>query len=141
MKVFFKKLSLDAVLPSYAHPGDAGMDLYSIDATDIFPGEIRLIHTGLCVQLPDNTEAQVRPKSGIALEHGITVLNTPGTIDGGYRGEIGIIIINHGKKTYHVAKGMKIAQMVVKPILRVEVEEQDNLSDTERGNRGFGSTG
>ena len=89
----------------------------------------------------ENTEAQVRPKSGLALKHGITVLNTPGTIDEGYRGEIGVILINHGKETYHVTKGQKIAQLVIKPTLSVDIEEQEELSDSQRGEGGFGSTG
>ncbi len=141
MKLIFKKLHSDAIIPSYAHPGDAGMDLYSNCDKAIPPGEVSLIGTGLSVQLPENTEAQVRPKSGLALKHAITVLNTPGTVDEGYRGEIGIILINHGKEVYHVTKGQKIAQLVIKPTLRLDIEEQEELSNTQRGQGGFGSTG
>jgi dUTP pyrophosphatase len=141
MKLLFKKITPDAILPFYAHPGDAGMDLHAICDKEIPAGEVALIGTGLCVQLPENTEAQVRPKSGLALKHGITVLNTPGTVDEGYRGEIGVILINHGKETYSVSKGQKIAQLVIKPTLHVEIEEQNELSDTQRGAGGFGSTG
>ncbi|MEE8574228.1 MAG: dUTP diphosphatase [Thermodesulfobacteriota bacterium] len=141
MKVRFKRLSDAALLPSYAHPGDAGMDIFSSEALRVAPGETRLVKTGLTIELPENTEAQVRPKSGLALNHSVTVLNTPGTIDEGYRGEIGVILINHGKNDFTVEEGMKIAQMVIKPVVRVEIEEVDELSDTTRGEGGFGSTG
>jgi dUTP pyrophosphatase len=136
-----KKLSNDTKIPEYAHLGDAGLDLFSIDSTEILPGESKLIHTGISVELPQNTEAQVRPRSGLALKNQITVLNTPGTIDEGYRGEIGVILINHGKETFKVKNGMKIAQMVIKPVLSVEVEEVVDLSSSSRGEGGFGSTG
>ena len=141
MKIIFKKLHTDAIIPSYAHQSDAGMDLNAICDKEIPPSEFALIGTGISVQLPKNTEAQVRPKSGLALKHGITVLNTPGTVDEGYRGEIGVILINHGKETYHVTKGQKIAQLVIKPTLSVEIEVQEELSDSQRGKGGFGSTG
>ncbi|WP_300280171.1 dUTP diphosphatase [Peptacetobacter sp.] len=136
-----KKLNKDAIIPKIAHKGDAGMDLYSISEVEIPVGETRLIKTGIAIQLPHMTEAQVRPRSGLALKHSITVLNTPGTIDEGYRGEIGVILINHGKETFVVEKHMKIAQMVVKPIYEVNVLEVDELTDSERGEGGFGSTG
>jgi dUTP pyrophosphatase len=136
-----KKISEFAVLPSYAHPGDAGMDLYSIEDKVIGPGETHLIKTGIKIELPPDTEAQIRPRSGLALKHSITVLNTPGTIDEGYRGEIGVILINHGKKAFVVEREMRIAQMVVNAILRVKVIESEELSDTTRSEGGFGSTG
>lgn len=141
MKLIFKKLDSDAIIPAYAHPGDAGMDLHAICDKEILVGEVALIGTGLSIQLPENTEAQVRPKSGLALKHAITVLNTPGTIDEGYRGEIAVILINHGKEVYQVTKGQKIAQLVIKPTLRIEIAEADELSATQRGEGGFGSTG
>ncbi|MEM9217013.1 MAG: dUTP diphosphatase [Cyanobacteria bacterium P01_F01_bin.150] len=141
MKLKIKKIHESAVTPSYAHKGDAGLDLYSIDEVEIAAGATTLIHTGIKIELPQGTEAQIRPRSGLALKHSVTVLNTPGTIDEGYRGEIGIILINHGKNTFKVTKGMKIAQMVIKPVLYVEVEEADELSQTSRGQGGFGSTG
>ena len=100
-----------------------------------------MIKTGIKIELPPQTEAQVRPRSGLALKHGITVLNTPGTIDEGYRGEVGVVLINHGRETFIVEKGMKIAQMVVKPVWYVEVNEVEELSETERAEGGFGSTG
>jgi dUTP pyrophosphatase len=136
-----KKLSDDAILPQYAHPGDAGLDLFSVESADIEPGATRLIRTGISIELPPETEAQVRPRSGMALKNSITVLNTPGTIDEGYRGEVGVILINHGKNSFKVDKGAKIAQMVIKPVLRVEVSEAHDLSATKRGAGGFGSTG
>lgn len=136
-----KKVNPDAIIPQFAHEGDAGMDLFSVDDLDINPGECKLIKTGITIELPKNTEAQVRPRSGLALKHQITVLNTPGTIDEGYRGEIGVILINHGKECFSVKKGMKIAQMVIKPILTVKIQEVQELTDSERGTGGFGSTG
>jgi len=131
----------DATIPNFAHKGDAGMDLYSIEEVIIPPTESRLIKTGISIALPKNTEAQVRPRSGLALKYSVTVLNTPGTIDEGYRGEIGIILINHGKEEFTVTKNMKIAQMVVKPIYDINILEVNELNDTDRGEGGFGSTG
>lgn len=136
-----KKLNEDAIIPNFAHKGDAGMDLYSIEKVIIPKNETRLIKTGISIELPHMTEAQVRPRSGLALKHSITVLNSPGTIDEGYRGEIGVILINHGKEDFVVEKHMKIAQMVIKPIYEIHIEEVKDLSDTERSNGGFGSTG
>lgn len=141
MKLLIEKIDEKAIIPFYAHKGDAGMDLFSIEEVLISPGEIKLIHTGIKLQLPFNTEAQIRPRSGLALKNGITVLNTPGTIDEPYRGEIGIILINHGKKPFLVEEKMKIAQMVIKPTISVEIEEVKELSNTDRGEGGFGSTG
>ncbi|OGV62812.1 MAG: deoxyuridine 5'-triphosphate nucleotidohydrolase [Lentisphaerae bacterium RIFOXYC12_FULL_60_16] len=141
MHVNVKRLVPDARLPEYAHPGDAGMDLFASETADIPPGETRLIHTGIAIELPAETEAQVRPRSGLALKHQVTVLNSPGTIDCGYRGEVGVILINHGPAPFHVEPHMKIAQMVIQPVLRVQVAEVNVLSDTARGAGGFGSTG
>ena len=136
-----KKLNEDAIIPNFAHKGDAGIYLYSIEKVIIPKNETRLIKTGISIELPHMTEAQVRPRSGLALKYSITVLNSPGTIDEGYRGEIGVILINHGKEDFVVEKHMKIAQMVIKPIYEIHIEEVKDLSDTERGNGGFGSTG
>lgn len=141
MDMYIELISPKAKIPTYAHQEDAGMDLYSIERTIIKPGEIKLIHTGIKIQLPKNTEAQIRPRSGLALKNGITVLNTPGTIDEGYRGEIGIILINHGIDKFEVTEGMKIAQMVVKPVIRVSINVVGKLDEAERGEGGFGSTG
>lgn len=136
-----KLLNENARLPQYAHDGDAGMDLFAAAEKMIEPGESGLIPTGISIQLPPHTEAQVRPRSGLALKHQITVLNTPGTIDEGYRGEVGVILINHGKHPFHVVIGMKIAQMVIKPVFQVAVAQVEELDATVRGTGGFGSTG
>lgn len=136
-----KKLTDDAVVPQYAHPGDAGLDLFASVEVEIGAGESAMVGTGIAIQVPPGTEAQVRPRSGLALKRRVTVLNTPGTIDEGYRGEVGVILINHGREPFRIEKGMKIAQMVIKPVTRVEVEEVAELSDSARGAGGFGSTG
>jgi dUTP pyrophosphatase len=141
MRLKIYKLSQLANLPTCEHIDDSGLDLRAIEDSEIVPGESKLIPTGIAIELPEHTEAQIRPRSGLALKHQITVLNTPGTIDAGYRGEIGVILINHGKKVFKVTKGMKIAQMVIAPVIRVEVEEIFQLNDTKRGANGFGSTG
>lgn len=141
LKVKIKRIHPDAKIPLQANTGDAGMDLYSIEQVEIPPGESSLIQTGLQIELPKGTEAQVRPRSGLALKHSITVLNTPGTIDEGYRGEIGVILINHGKETFVVEKSMRIAQMVIQLVPEVKLIEVKELSDTERGASGFGASG
>lgn len=141
MKLKVKKLHPDAIVPNYAHPGDAGLDLFSVEEAHIEPGSSLMVKTGISIELPAGTEGQVRPRSGLALKNQITLLNSPGTIDEGYRGEVGVIVINHSKQTFEVTKGMKIAQLLVKPVVRVEVEEVTDLSDTARGAGGFGSTG
>ena len=141
MELKVKLIEPNAVVPCYAHPGDAGLDLFSIEDKTVPPSERALIRTGIVIQLPPGTEAQVRPRSGLALTHGVTVLNSPGTIDHGYRGEVKVILINHGKTPFQVEAGMKIAQMVVQPILTVDVVRVEKLSETPRGEGGFGSTG
>lgn len=141
MSLKVERIHKDAILPSAAHSGDAGLDLYSVENIVITPGESALIKTGIKIELPEQTEAQVRPRSGLALKFGITVLNTPGTIDEGYRGEVGVILINHSKNIFTVEKGMKIAQMVVKPVWKVDIVEVEKLSSSERAEGGFGSTG
>jgi len=141
MTLRFKRLVPEAVLPAYAHPSDAGMDLRSVEQLTIEPGCRALVHTGLVVLLPPLFEAQVRPRSGLALKHGVTVLNTPGTIDSGYRGEIGVILANFGQETFVVGKGDKIAQLVIAPVTQPVVVETDLVDDTDRGVGGFGSTG
>lgn len=141
MKLKIKRIDTNAKLPEYAHPGDAGLDLFSVVDAVIEPGCTGLIGTGIVIELPEGTEAQVRPRSGLALKHQITVLNTPGTIDEGYRGEVKVLVINHGKEPFHVTCGMKIAQMVIQHVLRVDVEECDTMSESQRGIGGYGSTG
>ena len=141
MELKVKILEKQAKLPAYAHSGDAGLDLFSIESKVMAPGSSALIRTGISIQLPPGTEAQIRPRSGLALKHQVTLLNTPGTIDVGYRGEIKVIMINHGKEDFEVEAGMKIAQMVVKPVITVQVIHVQELTDTQRGFGGFGSTG
>ena len=145
VQVKMVKVDASAILPSYATDGDAGMDLYShfygeIGRT-IPSGDRTVIGTGFRMELPPGYEAQIRPRSGLALKYGITVLNAPGTIDSGFRGEVGVIIINHGKSDYCVKDGERIAQMVIKPVEQAEIVEVEEISDTIRGNGGFGSTG
>jgi dUTP pyrophosphatase len=136
-----KRLAETAVLPSYAHPNDAGLDLHAAIDTVIEPGQAASISTAIAVELPPGTEAQVRPRSGLALKHAVTVLNAPGTIDEGYRGEVGVVLINHGHAAFRVERGMRIAQLVVQPRLAIDIVEVDVLTDTKRGIGGFGSTG
>ena len=130
-------------LPTYATEKSAGMDLTAAleEALEIGPGDRALIPTGLSIALPDGHEAQIRPRSGLAVKHGITVLNTPGTIDADYRGEISVILINHGKEPFTIERGMRIAQMVVEKFEHVEWDVVESLEETERGEGGFGSTG
>ena len=141
MTLRFRKVHPDAVLPSYAHPSDAGMDVRSVEDVTIPPGGRALVHTGLVMLLPPMHEAQVRPRSGLALKSGITVLNTPGTIDSGYRGEVGVILVNLGDAGFAVKKGDKIAQIVVAPVTQPQIVETADVDETDRGAGGFGSTG
>jgi dUTP pyrophosphatase len=137
-----KKMSKDAVMPSYANDGDSGLDLFSIEDVEIKTDCFKTINTGIIIELPKGFEAQVRSRSGLSSKYGIAVLNSPGTIDQGYRGEIKVILINHGKETFHVSKQMKIAQMVIASVCQVEITEVDFITnETERGTDGFGSTG
>ncbi|BAM47087.1 dUTP diphosphatase [Amphibacillus xylanus] len=140
-KLLINLIHEDAKLPYRANEGDAGLDLFSIEEQIINPGESALVRTGLQIELPKGTEAQIRPRSGLALKHSITVLNSPGTIDEGYRGEIKVILINHGKEEFKIEKHMRIAQMVIAPVLKVELVETSDLSKTDRDQGGFGSSG
>lgn len=141
MKLKVKRLNAAAISPSYAHDGDSGLDLFAAESVVLPSGGSALVKTGIALALPDGTEGQLRPRSGLALNGCVTVLNAPGTIDEGYRGEVGVILINHGRTPFTVQAGMKIAQLVIAPRLRVEVIEVDELEDSTRGTRGFGSTG
>ncbi len=141
MTLRFKRIHPDAVLPAYAHPSDAGMDVRSVADIVIPRGGRALVPTGLVAIIPPMHEIQVRPRSGLALKHGVTVLNTPGTIDSGYRGEIGVILANFGDSDFYVAKGDKVAQLVFAPVVQPEVVETDTIDETDRGAGGFGSTG
>jgi len=132
-------------LPFYATSQSAGMDLRAAVPEDepmvIEPGSVVMVPTGLQIALPVGYEAQVRPRSGLAVKHGITVLNSPGTIDSDYRGECKVILINHGKNAFSITRGERIAQMVIAAHARVDWEQRDSLDETERGAGGFGSTG
>lgn len=142
MKIRIKRLSPDAFPPSYAHgpEEDAGMDLRSIESVSLVPGVPYAVQTGLSIELPPGFEAQIRPRSGMALKHAITVPNSPGTIDPAYRGEVKVILLNLGKSNYQIEKGDRIAQMVIARYEPVELVEGE-LSETERGEGGFGSSG
>ncbi len=138
----FQKLHPNAAAPVQAHPGDAGLDLSAVEALEIPPGGRALVHTGLAVEIPEGYEGQVRPRSGLALRHGVTVLNAPGTIDSGYRGEVCVILANLGDAPFAVEPGMRVAQLVIAPVAIPAVEVADGgLSASERGAGGFGSSG
>ena len=140
----YKKLSPDAVDPSYNFEKDSGFDLYSIEDVALGGMSRAMVSTGLAFNIPDGYEIQIRPKSGLAINYGVTVLNTPSTIDGGYVGEVKVILFNTSRETYQVKKGMKIAQAVLCPVQQgkyVNLENIDELPDTDRGSDGFGSTG
>lgn len=128
-------------LPAYATTQSAGMDLIAAEDIILAPGKRALVATGLCMALPAGVEAQVRPRSGLALKHGVTVLNAPGTIDADYRGEIKVLLINHGEESFAITRGMRIAQMVIAQVTQAAWQEVDTLEETARGVGGFGSTG
>lgn len=137
----FKKLNDNAVLPSFANEGDAGLDICSVQDLVLEPGKRALVKTGVAIQLPKGWEAQVRSRSGLAYKHGVAVLNSPGTIDEPYRGEIGVILINHGEEPYTISVGDRIAQLVLRRTEEVIPVFVDELTETNRGTGGFGSTG
>ena len=142
-KVFIKKLDPLVKLPSYKSEGASGMDLMAFikDQINIKPKTSSLIPTGLSIAFPKEYEIQIRPRSGLAAKNNISVLNTPGTIDSDYRGELKVIIYNHGNKDFIINNGDRIAQMILTPVIKMELEETDNLPETLRGEGGFGSTG
>jgi dUTP pyrophosphatase len=131
----------DLPLPSYATAGSAGLDLRAAEAFTLKPGTRALVPTGLSIALPENFEAQVRPRSGLAVKHGVTVLNAPGTVDSDYRGEIKVPLINHGTEDFVIARGDRIAQMVIARVEQVTLIEVETLDETQRGTGGFGSSG
>ena len=143
VKILIKKLNSKVKLPSYKTDGSSGMDLMAfIDKPiSILPQKSELIPTGLSVAIPNNTEVQIRPRSGLAIKNNISVLNTPGTVDSDYRGEIKVILYNHGNKEFIVNNEDRIAQMVLVPLIKANFEEVENLPETIRGEGGFGSTG
>jgi dUTP pyrophosphatase len=135
----------DLPLPTYQTASSAGLDLQAAIAPQttlvIEPGSRELVPTGLAIELPEGFEAQIRPRSGLALKKGVTLVNTPGTIDADYRGEIGVIVINHGDEPFEIVRGDRIAQMIVAPVVQARLVEVDDLSSSDRGAGGFGSTG
>jgi len=143
IKVLVKKLNPKAELPKYKTEGSSGMDLMALieNPIKIKPQNSALISTGLSIAIPEDTEIQIRPRSGLAAKSSISVLNTPGTIDSDYRGEIKIILFNHGKEEFTVKNNDRIAQMILMPVLKAEFEEVEELPKTVRGSGGFGSTG
>jgi len=142
-KVQIKKLSKEVLTPKYETPGSSGMDIAAYIEQDVVidSGDKALIPTGFSLSIPQDHEIQIRPRSGLATKRGITVLNTPGTIDSDYRGEIKIILFNHGKEDFLINNKDRVAQMVLTPVVKMELEETNNLPDTLRGEGGFGSTG
>ena len=142
VKLLIKKLHKNIILPEYKTDGSSGMDLMAnVEQTvKILPGEKKIISTGIMVAIPEQYEIQIRPRSGLAAKNGISVLNTPGTIDSDYRGEIKVILINLGKDIFEINKNDRIAQMIICPIIRVELKEVESLPETVRGEGGFGST-
>jgi|TARA_B110000914_G_C15402948_1_gene418130 dUTP pyrophosphatase len=143
IKILIKKISEEVIIPKYETEGSSGMDIsaYIVEDIVIKPGEKSIIPTGFALSIPKNYEVQIRPRSGLSAKKGISVLNAPGTIDADYRGEIKVILINHGKETFVVENKMRIAQMVICPIIQARLEEVEDLSKTQRGAGGFGSTG
>ena len=141
MQMRVRRLRSTATLPKYAHSGDAGLDLCAADDLVVPAGGSKLVPTGIAVELPRGTEGALRPRSGLAMQWAVTVLNSPGTIDEGYRGEVCVLLVNHGARDFHVSCGMRIAQLVVHHRLQVDVVEAGSLGRTERDEGGFGSTG
>ena len=143
VKVLIRKLSSEVKLPSYKTSGASGMDLMAFIKSSVIikPKTSCLIPTGLSIAFSKNYEMQIRPRSGLAAKNNISVLNTPGTIDSDYRGEIKVIIYNHGHNDFHINSGDRIAQMILTPVMKIEFEEIEDLPDTKRGEGGFGSTG
>lgn len=136
-----RRLDPDLALPGYAHPGDAGLDLYAADTTTLQPGERALVPCGIVVAVPEGHVGLVHPRSGLAVDHGLTVLNAPGTIDVGYRGELKVLLVNLGQDAVEIRHGERIAQLLLLPVALVDVREVDRLDSTARGAGGFGSTG
>ena len=143
VKILVKKINSKVKLPSYKTDGSSGMDLMAFldKPISILPQQSRLIPTGLFIAIPDNSEVQIRPRSGLAVKNNISVLNTPGTIDSDYRGELKVILYNHGNEEFVVKNEDRIAQMVLMPVIKASFEEVENLPKTIRGEGGFGSTG
>ena len=142
-EILIKKLSKEVILPKYETDGSSGLDLAAFidENIEIKPGKSAIIPTGIAVSIPKNFEIQIRPRSGLAAKNQVSVLNTPGTIDADYRGELKVILINLSNKSFIVEKGLRIAQMILCPVVKAKLKEVDSLEDTKRGSGGFGSTG
>jgi dUTP pyrophosphatase len=142
LEIAVRRLDPGLPVPTYAHPGDAGVDLHAAEAAVLAPGERVLVPTGIAIALPEGHAAFVHPRSGLALRHGLSVVNTPGTVDAGYRGEIKVLLVNHDlRETVEVARGDRIAQLVVQRVEHVTFREVESLEDSSRGAGGYGSTG
>lgn len=145
IKILLKKKrgSSDLPMPRYATSGASGMDLCADvnGEVTLLPGDIKLISAGIYISIPEGYEAEVRPRSGLAIKHGISLVNTPGTIDSDYRGLVNLIMINHGKEPFTIRRGERIAQMVIKEVVKAEIEVKEELDDTVRSHGGFGHTG
>lgn len=141
MLVKVKKLHDEAVIPKYATTGSSGFDFYSVESYTIYPGQTVLVKTGLAFSIPEDTEIQVRPRSGLSLKTGMRVANAPGTVDEDFRGEVCVIMENTGTQTYNIKKHERVAQGVLCPVFKADFEVVEDLSDTERGAGGFGSSG
>ncbi|HET9137214.1 MAG TPA: dUTP diphosphatase [Candidatus Kapabacteria bacterium] len=141
IKRLFPDRDADIPLPSYATDHSSGLDLRASADVSLLPGDYGMILTGLAIEIPEGYEGQVRPRSGLAAKHGVTCLNTPGTIDADYRGEVKVILINHGKQVAEFKRGERIAQLIIAKYEKVEILEVDELADTSRGEGGFGHTG
>jgi dUTP pyrophosphatase len=141
MRIPLKRLDSDLPTPAHAHSGDAGVDLFAREAVDLAPGGFATIPTGVAVAIPDGFVGLVAPRSGLAARHGLSIVNAPGVVDSGYRGEIRVILVNHGDAAIGLQRGDRIAQLVVVPVVAQEMVEVDELPESTRGERGFGSTG
>jgi dUTP pyrophosphatase len=141
MQIPLKRLDLDLPVPVHAHPGDGGVDLYAREQVALDPGERVTMPTGVAVAIPDGYAGLVIPRSGLARRHGIGVVNSPGLVDAGYRGEIGVVLVNHGDETVEIERGERVAQLVVLAVTVQEMVEVDELPDSLRAEGGFGSTG
>jgi len=141
IEIKFKKITPDSIIPEYMSKGSSGSDIYADEELIINPGEIKLVSTGFKLSIPEGFEGQVRPRSGLALKHGITVLNAPGTIDSDYRGEVKVILINLGKENFKINKGDRIAQLIIAEVVRANFTITEELEDTIRSDGGFGHTG
>jgi len=141
MDIAAVRLDRDLSLPAFARPGDAGLDLRATEAVTLAPGERRLVPTGLAVAIPEGHAGFVLPRSGLAMQKGVTVLNAPGLIDSGYRGELKVLLINHGADAAAIERGERVAQLVIQPVTHARLVETERLPDSARGAGGFGSTG